>query len=39
MQKLSTITPFDFRVAVNIEILPQLLVLTYKDIAISITYL
>jgi len=39
MQELSIITPFDFKVAVNTKILPRLLVLTYKDIAISTTYL
>jgi hypothetical protein len=39
MQELSIVTPLDFRVAINIEILPRLLILTYKDIAISITYL
>jgi len=39
MQELSIVTPLDFRVAINTEILPRLLILTYKDIAISTTYL
>jgi hypothetical protein len=33
MQELGTVTPLDFRVAINIEILPQLLILTSKEIA------
>jgi hypothetical protein len=39
MQELGIITSLDFRVAINTEILPRLLVLTYKDIALSTTYL
>ena len=39
MQELGIVTPLDFRVAINTEILPRLLVSTYKDIALSTTYL
>jgi len=39
MQELSIVAPLDFRVAINTETLPRLLVLTHKDIAISTTYL
>ena len=39
MQELGIVASLDFRVAINTEILPRLLVLTHKDIAISTTYL
>jgi hypothetical protein len=39
MQEIGTVTPLDFRVAVNIEILPRLLISTCTEIAQSTTYL
>jgi hypothetical protein len=39
MQELGTVTPLDFRVAINTEILPRLLISTDKEIAQSTTYL
>jgi hypothetical protein len=39
MQELNIVIPFNFKVAINIKIFPRLLILTYKDITLSITYL
>ena len=37
-QEVSTVAPDDFRVAINIEILPRLIISSYKGIRRSITY-
>jgi hypothetical protein len=39
IQELGTITPNNFRIAINTEILPRLIILTTKGIAQSTTYL
>ena len=39
IQELGTITPSNFRIAINTEILPRLIISTTKGIAQSTTYL